>query len=72
MKINLTVFVNTALLFAAIGFVTYLLIIAAGFLGCCAGISSGQFYMIILILATVATLIFGVCMIKNCYLNIKK
>lgn len=69
---SLKIFVNAALTFAVIGFVTYLFIIVAGFFGCCAGISDSLYYQIIIAIVVAATIAFGVCMYNNCYLSSKK
>jgi len=66
MKDSMKIFVNAALMFALIGFVSYLLIVLAGFLGCCAGITSSMYYQIILVLVTAAAVTFGICMYNNC------
>ena len=72
MKMSLKIFVNAALTFAVIGFITYLFIIIAGFFGCCAGISDSLYYQIIIAIISAAAITFGVCMYNNCYLTNKK
>lgn len=72
MKMSLKIFVNAALTFAVIGFITYLFIIIAGFFGCCAGISDSLYYQIIIAIVAAAAVTFGVCMYNNCYLSSKK
>ena len=72
MRIGLKLFVNAALTFAVIGFVTYLFIVIAGFFGCCAGITDSMFYKIILMLVVAAAVTFGICLYNNCYLSSKK
>lgn len=67
MKLSLRLFVNSALMFAAIGFVTYLFIIIAGFFGCCAGISTFAYHKIVLLLVAAGAITFGVCLYRNCY-----
>lgn len=67
MKVGLKIFVNSALAFAAIGFVTYLFIIIAGFFGCCAGISTFIYHKIVLAIVALGAITFGVCLYKNCY-----
>lgn len=69
---SLKIFVNAALTFAVIGFVTYLFIIVAGFFGCCAGISDSLYYQIIIAIVVAAAIAFGACMYNNCYLSSKK
>ncbi len=71
MKTSLRLFINSALTFAAIGFVTYLIIIIAGFFGCCAGISTFVYHKIVLAIVAAGAIIFGICLYKNCYKNIK-
>lgn len=67
MKNNLKLFVNATLMFAAIGFVSYLLILVAGFLGCCTGITTTSFYQIIFAIGAAALITFGYCIYNNCY-----
>lgn len=72
MRLNLKIFVNAALTFAVIGFVTYLFIIIAGFFGCCAGITDYLFNKIVLLLVAAGAITFGVCLYNNCYSSLKK
>ena len=67
MKASLKLFVNSALSFAAIGFITYLFVIIAGFFGCCAGISSFLYHKIVLVLVAAGAITFGICLYRNCY-----
>lgn len=71
MKASLKIFINSALAFAAIGFVTYLFIIIAGFFGCCAGLSTFAYHKIVLVLVSLGAIAFGVCLYRNCYKAIK-
>ncbi len=72
MKLNLKIFVNAALTFAIVGFVTYLFIIIAGFFGCCAGITDYLFNKIVLILVVAGAVTFGICLYNNCYSHLPK
>lgn len=72
MKASLKLFVNSALTFAAIGFVTYLFVIIAGFFGCCAGISTFLYHKIVLVLVSAGAIIFGVCLYRNCWKTFKQ
>jgi hypothetical protein len=72
MRLSLKIFVNAALTFAVIGFVTYLFIIIAGFFGCCAGITDYLFHKIVLILVVAGAVTFGICLYNNCYLSSRK
>ncbi|MEJ2595395.1 MAG: hypothetical protein P8100_09780 [bacterium] len=72
MKLNLRIFVNAALTFAIIGFMTYLFIIIAGFFGCCAGITDFLFHKIVLILVVAGAVTFGICLYNNCYSHLRK
>ncbi len=71
MKTSLRLFINSALTFAAIGFVTYLFIIIAGFFGCCAGISTFIYHKIVLAIVVAGAITFGICLYKNCYKNFR-
>lgn len=71
MKTSLKIFINSALTFAAIGFVTYLFIIIAGFFGCCAGISTFIYHKIVLTIVAAGAISFGIYLYKNCYKNFK-
>ena len=66
MKLNLKLFVNSALSFALIGFITYLFIVIASFFGCCAGISEFLYHKIVIVLVVIGTLVFGFSMYNNC------
>lgn len=72
MNLSLKLFVNAALTFAVIGFITYLFIIIAGFFGCCAGITDYLFHKIVLFLVVAGAITFGVCLYNNCYSSLKK
>lgn len=72
MRLSLKIFVNAALTFAVIGFITYLFIIIAGFFGCCAGITDHLFNKIVLLLVSAGAVTFGVCLYNNCYASLKK
>ena len=72
MKLSLRIFVNAALTFAVIGFVTYLFIIIAGFFGCCAGITDYLFHKIVLVLVTAGAVTFGICLYNNCYTAMRR
>lgn len=67
MRLSLRIFVNAALSFAAIGFVTYLFIVIASFFGCCAGISEFLYHKIVIGLVVLGALVFGFCLYNNCY-----
>jgi len=67
MKAGLKIFVNSALMFGLIGFVSYLFIIIAGFFGCCAGLSTFLYHKIVMIILVGGALTFGVCLYNNCY-----
>lgn len=53
--------------FAFFGFITYLLIILASFLGCCTGITSSGFNVVLIVLVVACLGTFGVCFYNNCY-----
>jgi hypothetical protein len=72
MRLSLKIFVNAALTFAVIGFVTYLFIIVAGFFGCCVGITDYLFNKIVLLIVAAGAITFGVCLFNNCYATLKK
>lgn len=69
MNTSLRIFTKAALTFAAVGFVTYLFIIIAGFFGCCAGITDYLFNKIVLILVVAGGVTFGICLYNHCYLS---
>lgn len=60
------IIVNFALIFGALGFLGFLLMIFAGFFGCCAGLTAGTFNNIILGTFIVSFLGFAWCMYNNC------
>ena len=66
MKTNSKIFKGT-IIFAFIGFITYLLIILASFLGCCTGITSSGFHIVLIILIVAGLGTFGICFYNNCY-----
>ena len=67
MNTNRIIFTKVLLLFASIGFLTYLLIILASFLGCCTGITSNGFHVLLIVLSTASMLTFAICVYNNCY-----
>ncbi len=67
MKASLKIFVNSALMFGLIGFVSYLFIIIAGFFGCCAGLSTFLYHKIVMLILVSGALTFGFCLYNNCY-----
>lgn len=72
MKLSMKIFVNAALSFALIGFVTYLFIVMISFFGCCAGMSSFVYHNIVIGLVSAGVVVFGFCLYNNCYKNIYK
>jgi O-antigen ligase len=60
------IWVNLALIFGTLGFVGVLLVILAGFLGCCAGITTLAFQKILLVILGAAVVAFAWCMYHNC------
>ncbi len=64
---SIKIFVNAALSFAVVGFVTYLFIIIASFFGCCAGLSSFLYHKIVLAIVVAGAATFGFCLYNNCY-----
>ncbi len=66
MKTDSKIFKAT-IIFAFIGFITYLLIILASFLGCCTGITSNGFNVVLIILVVASVCTFGICFYNNCY-----
>ena len=72
MKTGLKLFVNSALMFAVIGFVTYLFIIVAGFFGCCAGITEYLYHKVVLLIVVSGAITFGFCLYNNCYKTSRK
>ncbi len=67
MKLSLKLFVNAALSFAIVGFITYLFIVIASFFGCCAGMSNFIYHKIVIALVVLGATAFGYCMYNNCY-----
>lgn len=63
---------NFAILFGFIGFLGYLFLIVAGFLGCCAGITTLFYHKIVMFILIAAVVIFGICMYNNCCSVIRK
>ncbi len=60
------VLANFALLFGAFGFLGYIFIIIAGYLGCCANITSTLYHNLVIIILVVAFALFAICMYNNC------
>lgn len=60
------VLANLALLFGAIGFIGYLFIILASAIGCCTGVTTSGFRIIVIVILAAAALICGFCMLNNC------
>lgn len=69
---NLKIFANITVAFAAVGFITYVLIIITSFFGCCTHISNLLFYQIILALIISATVLFSYCLYNNCYRKVNR
>ncbi len=59
-------FINSTLLFAFIGFVTYGFIVFVSFLGCCAGLTSLIFSKLISGIIIIAVSLFIFCVYNNC------
>jgi hypothetical protein len=57
---------NFALLFGAFGFLGYIFIVIAGYLGCCANITSRFYHNLIIIILVIAFALFALCMYNNC------
>lgn len=66
MRLSLKLFINSALTFAVVGFITYLFIVIASFFGCCAGISEFLYHKIVIALVVLGTVVFGFCLYNNC------
>lgn len=66
MKTGIKIFANATLMIGIIGFVSYLVLILAGFLGCCFEISGFLFERIILLTIIAAGLVFALGMYNNC------
>lgn len=60
------VLANFALLFGAFGFLGYIFIVIAGYLGCCANITSKFYHNLVIIILVVAFVLFALCMYNNC------
>ncbi len=60
------VLANFALLFGAFGFLGYIFIVIAGYLGCCANITSGLYHNLVIIILVIAFALFALCMYNNC------
>ena len=71
MNTNKIIFTKVLLLFASIGFLTYILIILASFLGCCTGITRNGFHILLIVLSTASMITFAVCVYNNCYKGTK-
>ncbi len=74
METKLKNIVCESLLFSFIGFLVYLLIIAAGFMGCCFNVTNVMFNQIIVVLAISGALAFGIgsyflCFKKKAQIN---
>jgi hypothetical protein len=67
MKDGRKIFVNAMLLFAIVGFVSYLFIIITSFFGCCAGITKFFYQEVTLVILLVGLIVFAFCMYNNCY-----
>ena len=57
---------NFALLFGVFGFLGYIAIIIASYLGCCADITTKFYHNLIIIILVIAFALFAVCMYNNC------
>jgi len=60
------VFANFAILFGALGFAAYVFVVAAGFLGCCAGVTTLFYHKLVLTVLALAVVAFLICMVNNC------
>lgn len=58
---------NLALLVGGIGFLYFLFLIIAGFLGCCAGLTTPLYYKIVLVTLGISVVFIAICMYNNCY-----
>ena len=63
--------INIAILFGFFGFIGYILLILAGFFGCCAGLTSKGYYIIAGLIMAVSVILFAICAYNNCC-NIQK
>jgi hypothetical protein len=57
---------NFALLFGAFGFLGYIFILIAGYLGCCANITTRLYHHLIIVILVIAFALFAICMYNNC------
>lgn len=57
---------NFALLFGAFGFLGYIFIVVAGYLGCCANITTKFYHNLVIIILVIAFALFALCMYNNC------
>lgn len=60
------VLVNFAIFLGGIGFLFFLFTIIAGFLGCCAGITTSSYLQILNVTLIISVAIFIGCMLNNC------
>jgi hypothetical protein len=67
MNNSLKIFANATLLFAIIGFISYLFFITASFLGCCTGITEFLYRKITLLIMLIGMIVFVFCLHNNCY-----
>lgn len=67
MEAKLKIFISELLLFALIGFLIYLLVIVASFIGCCLGVTQVIFDQILLVLVISGLVVFGVCSYFTCF-----
>ncbi len=61
-----TILGNFAFLFGIIGFVLYLFLIMASFIGCCSAITTDIFQKIVMLILGIAVVTFLICMYNNC------
>jgi len=66
MKTGIKIFANATLMIGIIGFISYLVLIIAGFFGCCFEISGILFEKIILCTIIAAGFVFALGMYNNC------
>ena len=67
MKARMKLFLNSALTFAVIFFVVYLLMVLAAFLGCCTGVTDFFYERLIWIIVALGILVFALCFYNSCY-----
>ncbi|MCK4569816.1 MAG: hypothetical protein KAT76_05955 [Bacteroidales bacterium] len=60
------VLANFALLFGSFGFLGYIIIVIAGYLGCCANINETLYHNLVIIILVIAFALFAICMYNNC------